>query len=142
MKKIVNICFLVILVTSMVGCSTCSRTDQKDSAADEVGVRNGSKENILVGALNLAVDETVLPLVKEQEEVFLSAYPSAKLNIIAQPELLAVRELLSNEAAVGVLARELNEEENDYFKKSSIKPRIFSVFSDRIVIITNIELAH
>jgi len=137
MKKIVNICFLVILVTSMVGCSTCSRTDQKDSAADEVGVRNGSKENILVGVLNLVVDETVLPLVKEQEEVFLSAYPNAKLNIIAQPELLAVRELLSNEAAVGVLARELNEEENEYFKKRSIKPRVFSVWTDAIVVINN-----
>src|SRR5690606_32014109 len=121
-----------ILVTSMVGCSTCSRTDKKHSAADEAGVRDGSKEDILVGVLNLVVDETVLSLVKEQEEVFLSAYPNAKLNIIAQPELLAVRELLSNEAAVGVLARELNEEENDYFKKRSIKPRILDRKSTRL----------
>lgn len=139
MKKIVNIYFLVLVMASMVGCSTCSRTDKMDSSVgDTTGVKDaGSKEDILVGVLNVVVDETILPLVKEQEDVFLSAYPNAKLNIIARPELLAVRELLSNEAAVGVLAKELNEEENEYFKKRSIKPRVFSVWTDAIVVINN-----
>ncbi len=142
MKQIVNISILAIVLLSMAGCSGCSRTERKaSSAADSSVVNNaGSKEDILVGVLNVIVDETILPLVKEQEEVFLSAYPDARLNIIVQPELLAVRELLSKEAGVALLARELNETENDYFKKRAIKPRVFPVWTDAIVVINNTKL--
>ncbi|MBD1431867.1 substrate-binding domain-containing protein [Sphingobacterium sp. DN00404] len=139
--KLFNIGVLIVLLFSMAGCSGCSRTERRGASTRDSSVKNtGSKEDILVGVLNVVVDETILPLVKEQEEVFLSAYPDAKLNIIVQPELLAVRELLSKEAGVAVLARELNETENDYFKKRAIKPRIFPVWNDAIVVINNTKL--
>ncbi|TYR36993.1 phosphate ABC transporter [Sphingobacterium phlebotomi] len=139
MKQIINISILVIVLLSMVGCSRCSRTEKKDFSVDDTSAVNktGSKEDILVGVLHVAVDETIYPLIKEQEEVFLSAYPNARLNLVVKPELLAIRELLSQEAGVAVLARELNETENDYFKNRSIKPRIFPVWTDAIVAINN-----
>lgn len=139
MKQIINISILAIVLLSMMGCSRCSRTEKTDSSMGDSTVvkKTGSKEDILVGVLNVAVDETVYPLVKEQEEVFLSAYPNARLNLIVKPELLVIRELLSKEAGVAVLARELDETESDYFKKRSIKPRIFPVWTDAIVVINN-----
>ncbi len=139
MKQIINISIVAIVLLSMVGCSRCSQTEKKDSSVDDTSAVNktGSKEDILVGVLHVAVDETIYPLIKEQEEVFLSAYPNARLNLVVKPELLAIRELLSQEAGVAVLARELNETENDYFKNRSIKPRIFPVWTDAIVVINN-----
>src|SRR5690606_22259383 len=82
-----------------------------------------------------------LPLVQEQTEVFLSAYPNAKVNFIAKPELLAVKELLSGNAGVAILARELNEQEAKYFENRSIKPRIFPVWTDGIVVVGNTNSA-
>lgn len=142
MKQIFNISILAVILLSMAGCSRCSRTE-KGSATDDNSMMKETtpKEDVLAGALNVAVDETVYPLVKEQEEVFLSAYPNARLNLIVKPELLAIRAMLSNEAGVAVLARELNETERDYFKKRSIKPRIFPVWTDAIVVINNTKLA-
>ncbi|NGM65860.1 PstS family phosphate ABC transporter substrate-binding protein [Sphingobacterium sp. SGR-19] len=142
MKQIFNISILAVVLLSMAGCSRCSRTE-KGSAMDDNSMMKETtpKEDVLAGALNVAVDETVYPLVKEQEEVFLSAYPNARLNLIVKPELLAIRAMLSNEAGVAVLARELNETERDYFKKRSIKPRIFPVWTDAIVVINNTKLA-
>lgn len=146
MKQIINIGILTIMLLSMGGCSRCSRTDTTNvgaSSANDSAVTKEEppKESMLVGELYVAVDETVYPLVKEQEEVFLSAYPNARLHIVAKPEVFAIRELLSNGAGVAVLSRELNETEAGYFKKRSIKPRIFPVWTDAIVVINNVQLA-
>ncbi|PRD46976.1 PstS family phosphate ABC transporter substrate-binding protein [Sphingobacterium haloxyli] len=143
MKKVIKISMLAILLLSMAGCGGCSRTEKKGASTGDSSVAKevAPKEDVLVGVLNVAVDETAYPILKEQEDVFLAAYPNARLNLIMKPELLAIRELLSNEAGVAVLARELNETENDYFKKRSITPRKFPVWTDAIVVVNNTKLA-
>lgn len=137
MRKIFQIGVIAITLVSMVGCSGCSKKENKDKAAEkgEVEVPKQSRQDIIAGTLNVVVDEVAYPLLKEQEEIFLSSYPNARLNVIKKPELLAVRELLSNEANVAVLARKLNEIEADYFSKRSIKPRVFPVWTDAIVVV-------
>lgn len=142
MKRI-NICILAIVLLSMVGCSRCSRTENQGAADGDsiTAQRSPTREDILVGVLNVAVDESVYPMMKEQAEVFLSAYPNAKLNLIPKPEVFAIRELLSNNAGVAILARELNETENEYFKNRSIIPRKFPVWIDAIVVISHTKLA-
>lgn len=141
--KLINISILAIVLLTMAGCSGCSRKERQGaSGADSAAVQKKSpREDILIGMLNVAVDESVYPLLKEQEEVFLSAYPNANLNLIAKPEVFAIRELLSNNASVAILARELNEAENEYFKNRSIKPRKFPVWTDGIVVINHTKLA-
>jgi len=135
--KLINICFLAVVLWAMSGCSGCSRSGD-DSTADSAALREKApKEDILIGTLHVAVDESVLPIVREQEEVFLSAYPNSKLNVIAKPEVLAIRELVSGNASVVILSRDLNEAENDYFKKRSITPRKFPIWTDAIVVVNN-----
>jgi len=91
--------------------------------------------------LDVAVDGSILPLMREQEEVFLSAYPNAGLNIIARPEVLAIQDLLSGKASVAVLARGLTEEENGYFTQRSIFPKVFPVATDAIVLVGHVAAA-
>ena len=139
MKSISTTFICVALVLATV---SCKRSNKKQStSSDTTQVVKSPKEDILVGTLQVAVDASTLPLVKEQSEVFLSAYPDAKINFIAKPELLAVKELLAGNASVAVLARELNEQESNYFTKRSITPRVFPVWKDGIVIVGNTNSA-
>ena len=138
MKQLFSICFVAILMLAS-GCSSCSkrqgnRADLADSAENRT---DAAKNDILVGVLNVGVDESIYPLVKEQEEVFLSAYPNARLNLVVKPELLVVRDLLAKEVDIVILSRELDEVENDFFAKRSIKPRVFPVWTDAIVVVGN-----
>ncbi|KGE14898.1 ABC-type phosphate transport system periplasmic component-like protein [Sphingobacterium deserti] len=138
MKSIIKVC--VVFGLLVAACSP-NRQDQ-DRLADPGRTREEqSQEDILVGTLSVAVDESVAPLLKEQEEVFLSAYPNAKLNFITKPEVLSIRELVSGKASVAILARPLNDEEEASFKQRSITPRIFPVWSDGIVVISNTKSA-
>ena len=121
MKSISYIFICITLVLAMVSCKRSNK--EQSTRSDTTQVEKSPNEDILVGSLQVAVDASTLPLLEEQSEVFLSAYPNAKINFIAKPELLAVKELLAGNASVAVLARELNEQESNYFKKKSITPR-------------------
>src|SRR5690606_1756399 len=138
-KQLLHIVFLLGMLPLMFACSRKKNTD--GNSQDSVSKTKAAREDILVGTLYVAIDESVYPLLKEQEEVFLSAYPNAKLQFIAKPERFAIRELLADKAGVAVLARELNETEAAYFDKRSISPRVFPVCTDGIVVINNTKAA-
>lgn len=102
---------------------------------------NENKEDILVGNLPLIVDESVFPIVLEQIEVFESSYKNAKLKTIAAPEVAAVNSLIKGDAHIAILTRELTAEENKSFEERSVKPRIYQVAYDGIVLIGNVQSA-
>lgn len=97
------------------------------------------KEDILVGNLPVIVDESVLPIVLEQIEVFESSYKDAKLKTIAAPEITAVNSLIKGDANIAILTRELTENENKSFAQRSVTPRIYKVAYDGVVLIGNNE---
>lgn len=136
MRTSIAVLLGVVIIATFVNCSRTAKNNGGD--ADTTAQ---SQEDILVGTLQVVVDESTLPLIKEQEEVFLAAYPNAKLKLIAKPEVFAIRELLADKASVAILARTLNEEEEQYFKKRSIIPRIFPVWTDGIVVIAHTKSA-
>jgi len=124
--------YITIILTLMaLGCSRSGK--QLDGGEDQT--TKTEKEGILSGLLDVLVDESILPLMREQEDVFLSAYPNARLNLIARPEVLAVQDLLAGKASVAVLARELTEEESAFFTERSIFPKIFPVATDAIALV-------
>ncbi|GAA4184679.1 substrate-binding domain-containing protein [Sphingobacterium ginsenosidimutans] len=98
---------------------------------------NKGSEDILTGKLPVLVDQTLLPIIKESADVFESSYPNSSLEIMARPEIKAVNALLSDSAYVIVLTRKLNSQEEDYFKKRGIQPKIFQMASDAVVLINN-----
>ncbi|WP_437919245.1 PstS family phosphate ABC transporter substrate-binding protein [Sphingobacterium sp. LRF_L2] len=138
MKSLIYIFFGVLVAGMVIGCS---RSKERGNGTSDTINGATQKEDILVGSLNVVVDASVLPLLKEQEEVFLSSYPNAKLNLIVNPEVFAVRELLSDKARVAILARRLNKREEEYFKQRSITPRIFPIWTDGIVVIGHTKSA-
>jgi phosphate transport system substrate-binding protein len=98
---------------------------------------NKGSDDILTGKLPVLVDQTLLPIIKESADVFESSYPNSSLELMARPEIKAVNALLSDSAYVVVLTRKLNSQEDDYFRKRGIQPKIFQMASDAIVLINN-----
>lgn len=141
MKKLGYISSIFFLLALFVAsCSRSNKGGGSVSDSTEV-VSSAAKEDILVGNLNVVVDQSILPLIKEQEEVFLSAYPNARLSITAKPEILAVKDLLADKATVAILTRTLHEDEDAYFKQRSINPRIFPIAIDAIVLVGHTKSA-
>lgn len=102
------------------------------------GNNKEAKEDILVGELKVAVDESIFPIVLEQQEVFESSYYNAKIVPEALPEVNAINNLLAGESSIAILTRHLTEEENKGFKQRSITPRIYEVAYDAIVLVSNV----
>ena len=103
------------------------------------GKENNKKDDILSGEITVLVDESVLPIVEEQKEVFESSYYNAKINLVTKPEVQAINDLIKGEAGMIVLSRELTKEENKSFEQRSIKPRIYQFAYDAVVLVGNVS---
>lgn len=116
--------FLALVSLSFVACS------EKKKAP---------KEDILVGELAVSVDESVLPLLLEQAEVFESSYYNAKIQPEPEAEVNAINNLLAGKSAIAILTRHLTEEENKSFAQRSITPKIYPLAYDAIVLVGNVS---
>lgn len=96
-----------------------------------------NKEDILSGNLVVSVDESLLDFVEEQKDMFELSYYNAKVQLLSNPERFAIQDLLNGASYTAVLTRELSAEENGYFEKRHIKPRVFKVATDAIILLTS-----
>ncbi|GAA4520176.1 substrate-binding domain-containing protein [Sphingobacterium thermophilum] len=126
---VMNLFYRSVAILSFVSLLfACSGENNKDK-----------KEDILSGEVAVLVDETILPIIEEQKEVFESSYQQAKINLLAKPEVNAVNSLLKGEANIILLTRELTEEENQSFVKRQIQPRIYGVAYDAVVFVAHVS---
>ena len=105
---------------------TCN---QKDKSKSE-------KETILKGSMDIAVDETLVPIVEDQVAVFEGTY-DAKITIKPKSEAEIINDLLNQKATVAFTARDLTKEERDIFNKKKIVPKVTPVATDAIAFISN-----
>ena len=114
---LVMFCFLFV---------TCN---QKDKGKDV-------KETILKGTMDIAVDETLVPIVEDQVAVFEGTY-DAKITIKPKSEAEIINDLLNQKATVAFTARDLTKEERDVFNNKKIVPKVTPVAIDAIAFISN-----
>lgn len=105
---------------------TCN---QKDKGKDV-------KETILKGTMDIAVDETLVPIVEDQVAVFEGTY-DAKITIKPKSEAEIINDLLNQKATVAFTARDLTKEERDVFNNKKIVPKVTPVAIDAIAFISN-----
>lgn len=113
---------LVVFVFLFVMCNQKSKNES-------------GKETILKGSLDIAVDETVKPIVDDQVAVFEGTYYGAKINVKPESEAEVINDLLNQKTKVAVTARNLSQEELARFEKSKIKPRVTPFATDAIAFI-------
>lgn len=82
---------------------SCNRNGKQASTAPS--------EDILRGKVNVLVDETLYPIIKEQVDVFQSSYSDATIQLLAKPEIKAINALLADSSSVVILTRKLTAAE-------------------------------
>ncbi len=93
-------------------------------------------DTILKGKMILLVDESLLPIIEEQVEVFESRY-EAKITLEPKSEAEVIQTLANDSSRVAILARNLTEQEKKVFAAKKIAPRVTNFATDAIVFIAN-----
>jgi phosphate transport system substrate-binding protein len=125
MKKfpIIPFVFFLGLIVVFFACNQNNKTVKSD-------------ETILKGSTSVLVDETLLPIVASQVEVFESLY-EAKIKINAKSEAETILALSKDTSKIAILSRKLNPEEEKVFSSKKITPRTTVFATDAIAFIAN-----
>lgn len=114
--------YLLPLIFSVVLLVSC-KDDKKE-------------ETILKGRVSITVDETVLPMMKDQVDVFQNRY-DAKITLVPKSEAEALNDLFKLKSTVAILTRNLTEKEKINFSQKKIVPKITIFAQDAIAFISN-----
>ena len=94
------------------------------------------EETILKGKATILVDETLLPVIEDQKQVFENQY-NATITLVGKSESEIVQLLSKNEQQLAILSRELTENEAEIFRVKKITPRITPLGTDAIAFISH-----
>jgi phosphate transport system substrate-binding protein len=95
-----------------------------------------NEETILKGKATIYVDDSILPIIEDQEAVFETEY-NAKLSLVSKSENEIVNALLNDTAKIAILTRTLSKRELKAFQTKKIKPRITPFAIDAVAFIKN-----
>jgi phosphate transport system substrate-binding protein len=99
--------------------------------------KNSEKtDTILEGKATVYVDESILPIIEDEEAVFETEY-QAKLHLVSKSETEIVNALLNDTAKIAIMARALSDKELKAFQSKKISPRITPFATDAVAFIKN-----
>lgn len=98
--------------------------------------KNQEEETILKGKATILVDETLLPVIEDQKQVFENQY-NASITLVGKSESEIVQLLSKNKQQLAILSRELTANEAEIFKIKKIIPRITPLATDAIAFISH-----
>ena len=95
------------------------------------------EQTILTGRLRVLVDESLLPIMKEQAAVFEHIYDYAEVELVDGPENQIAGKLFNREAEVIVLTRQFTPEESKFFEAREFRPRVTKFATDAVALVAN-----
>lgn len=93
-------------------------------------------DTILEGKASILVDESIFPIVEDEEAVFEAEY-KAKLNLVPQSETEIINSLTNDTAKIFILTRTLLNKEMKVFEAKKITPKVTPFAKDAIAFIRN-----
>jgi phosphate transport system substrate-binding protein len=121
MKEISAIFALIILV--VFGCK------KSENSTDD--------ESYVKGKAEIYVDESLLPIVEDQELVFESKYPKANIKLIPEADLDIVNLILQRKIDIAVLSHELTKSQEDKLKAIDVIGKNTPFCTDAIALVVN-----
>jgi phosphate transport system substrate-binding protein len=100
------------------------------------GNTGSDQQSYTSGYEQILVDESFAPIIEDQEYLFESTYPSAKLDLLSKSENELLNLFLSDSVQVAVLSRLLTPQEAKHFEGKNIKVRVNRFAIDGIALIT------
>ena len=119
MKK--NIVTIVLLIAIIISCN------QKATNNDET---------IIKGKTTILVDETLMPIVEDQLQVFESDY-DAKITLQPKSETEVLQSLMKDSVQIAVMSKKLSIADSLYFTRKKLFPRQTPFATDAIALIAN-----
>lgn len=123
-NKVKYIALIPVIILAVV--LSCGKKDNKEGNAD----------SIISGTTSILVDESLMPIAEDQVSVFESQY-DAKIKLLPKSEKEAVIDFSKGVADIIILSRDLNKNEQAFFKNKKIKPRVTSFAIDAITFVKN-----
>lgn len=96
--------------------------------------KNENPDTIIEGKATIYVDESILPIIEDEQAVFETEYP-AKLHLVPKSENEIVNSLLNDTAKIAVLTRKLSDKEIKAFQSKKINPRTTPFAKDAVAFI-------
>lgn len=103
--------------------------------------KSSETDSFTKGAISIYVDETFMPIIEEQEMVFESQYPEAKIKLVSMPEKEIIKEIAENKTQHFILSRKLSVDESTIFANKKNKGIQTGFAYDALAIIVNKENA-
>ena len=125
--KHISVIVVAVLITTAITFS-CKK---EASTSTEV------EETMTAGTATFLVDNTIQPIVEDVIAVYQNMYDRATIKQVNRSEGEIIRALLADSARVAILSRQLTPEEESYFKKKKITPKVNQFAFDAIALITN-----
>ena len=98
--------------------------------------KNENTDTIIEGKATVYVDESILPIIEDEQAVFETEY-KAKLHLVSKSENEIVNLLLNDTAKIAILTRQLSVRELKAFQAKKINPRITPFATDAVAFIKN-----
>ena len=97
---------------------------------------NKNQDTILEGNATVYVDESILPIIEDEQAVFETEY-NARLHLVSKSENEVINDLFKDTARIVVLTRTLSAKELKAFQTKKITPRITPFATDAVAFIRN-----
>lgn len=98
--------------------------------------KNENQDTIIEGKATVYVDESIFPIVEDEQAVFETEY-KAKLQLVSKSENEIVNSLLNDTAKIAILTRKLSDKEIKAFQAKKITPRSTPFATDAVAFIKN-----
>lgn len=93
-------------------------------------------DTILEGKATIYVDESILPIIEDEQAVFETQY-EAKLHLVPQSENEVLNAMLNDTAKIAIITRELSAQELKVFESKKINARVTPFATDAVAFIKN-----
>jgi phosphate transport system substrate-binding protein len=123
MNKITKTITGFLLLTLLFVFSCQEKTDNK-------------LDTILEGKATIYVDESILPIIEDEQAVFETQY-EAKLHLVPQSENEVLNAMLNDTAKIAIITRELSAQELKVFESKKVNARVTPFATDAVSFIKN-----
>ncbi len=94
-------------------------------------------DTLSTGTIDITADESFQPVIEEQQKVFDSSYPDAKITIHYKPEAECFKDYFEHKARIILVTRDLTKAEKDQCDQLKIFPTSEVLAADGIAVVVN-----
>lgn len=107
------------------------------SCGSDPKVAEGPKDTATKGNIKVSVDESFMPVMKQELNVFDSSYPEGHIRATYTNEQQCFQDLFKDSARLIVVSRDLTKAEKDALNKSDIGYKSLAIAKDAIAVIVH-----